>query len=140
MVEAPSTKEEKKRIEQLRIDDRAHQMQLTDRSLCQTYMHAKAFVFPSLYEGFGLPVLEAFTCACPAVLSNTSSLPELGGDAAAYFDPKDIGSIERTLAKVVFDEDLRLEMVNKGLERAKQFSWDKTAAETKKVYLDMAGR
>ncbi|MEI6796576.1 MAG: glycosyltransferase family 1 protein [Methanomassiliicoccales archaeon] len=127
-------------LKQLLIGERTHQMDLSDQSLCQTYMRAKAFVFPSLYEGFGLPVVEAFACGCPAVLSNTSSLPEIGGEAAAYFDPTDEGSIAKAVESVILDEDRRQKMIGEGLERAKTFDWDRTADQTKEIYLGLAGR
>jgi glycosyltransferase involved in cell wall biosynthesis len=98
------------------------------------YKNAQAFVFPSLYEGFGLPVLEAFSCGCPAILSNASSLPEIGDDGAIYFNPYDNESITNAIEKVLFDEKFRYNLIQKGFDRLKFFSWDKTAISTKKVY------
>jgi glycosyltransferase involved in cell wall biosynthesis len=96
--------------------------------------NARAFIFPSLYEGFGLPVLEAFSCGCPIMLSNTSSLPEIGGDAAIYFDPYDSTSLSDALEHLISDDGLRLQLIRKGYERLKLFSWEITANQTKNVY------
>jgi glycosyltransferase involved in cell wall biosynthesis len=98
------------------------------------YKNAIAFVFPSLYEGFGIPVIEAFTSGCPALLSNQGSLPEIGGNAALYFDPKNSEEFQVQLYKVLIDSDLRKKMVIKGNERIKLFSCEKTALETLDVY------
>lgn len=124
-------------LKELQIGGRTHQMNLKDPSLCQTYTNAKAFVFPSLYEGFGLPVVEAMACGCPTILSNTSSLPEIGGEAAAYFDPSDPSSIEKAVASVVLDESLQQRMKAKGIERARIFDWDRTAGKTRELYAEM---
>ncbi len=98
------------------------------------YKNALAFVFPSLYEGFGIPVIEAFTCGCPALLSNQGSLPEVGGDAALYFDPTDSEEFQNKLSKLLSDNQLRVELIKKGNERIKLFSCEKTALETLNVY------
>ena len=105
-----------------------------DASLVFLYKNALAFVFPSLYEGFGIPILEAFSCGCPALLSNTSSLPEVGGDAALYFNPANKDSMYEAVKSICNNENMRLEMRQKGYERLKLFSWEKTALETKAVY------
>jgi glycosyltransferase involved in cell wall biosynthesis len=95
---------------------------------------ATAAVLPSLYEGFGLPVLEAMGCGSPVVCSDAASLPELGGDAARYFDPEDVEGMAAALAKVLADEDLRGAMRRRGLEQAARFSWQRAAQETRVVY------
>jgi glycosyltransferase involved in cell wall biosynthesis len=105
-----------------------------DAGLATLYRHALAFVYPSLYEGFGIPVLEAFACGCPAVVSRTSSFPEVGGDAAVYFDPEDPASMREAVARVAGDEQLRRELVARGARRASLFSWDRTATETLECY------
>lgn len=110
---------------------------VSDEELVSLYENALCFVLPSLYEGFGLPVLEAMKYGCPVITSNVSSLPEAGGDAALYFDPNDAEDIARTIEKVVGDEGLRKEMSKKGLERVKQFSWEKTAKETLEVLQEL---
>jgi len=118
----------------LRVQNKIVQYYVNDASLAYLYRNALAFVFPPLYEGFGLPVLEAFSCGCPAVVSRISALCEIGGNATIYFDPKDPSSILESVNKVVYDYSLRKELIRKGYDRAKMFSWEKTAKETLKVY------
>jgi glycosyltransferase involved in cell wall biosynthesis len=113
---------------------KVHHIQPDDHTMKNLYKNALAFIFPSLYEGFGLPVLEAFSCGCPTLLSNTSSLPEIGSDAALYFDPYDPASLTDALEHIISDNNLRMQLILKGYERSKQFSWEKTANATKKVY------
>jgi glycosyltransferase involved in cell wall biosynthesis len=98
------------------------------------YNNALAFIFPTLYEGFGIPTLEALSSDCPAILSNTSSLPEVGGDAALYFDPDSIEDMRNVIEKVIYDNDLRLNMIRKGRVQSQKFTWEKTALMTKNVY------
>lgn len=105
-----------------------------DIELVSLYQHAKAFVFPSRYEGFGFPVLEAMACGCPVVTSNVSSLPEVVGDAALLADPSDSGGFARHLEQVLVDEELWRRLREKGLVRAAQFSWERTARETLRIY------
>ncbi len=100
---------------------------------------ALAFVFPSLYEGFGLPVLEAMACGTPVVCSNASSLPEVAGDAALLVDPKDTDALAGALRRIVTDEGLRRMLVERGLERVQQFSWRRCAQETLEVLEDVGG-
>jgi glycosyltransferase involved in cell wall biosynthesis len=121
-------------IRKMNMASRVHICPADDASLQQLYKNAFAFVFPSLYEGFGIPVLEAFSCGCPAILSNTSSLPEVGGDAALYFDPVDRTSLADAVERILSDERRRDDLIARGCERIKLFSWVKTAAMTKKVY------
>ena len=102
--------------------------------LSYMYQNALCFVFPSLYEGFGLPTLEAFSCGCPAIISNTSCMPEVGGDAAVYINPEDGEDILGKVKMVIKDEKLRKQMIKKGYQQNKKFSWEKCAEETKKVY------
>ena len=89
---------------------------------------------PSLYEGFGLPILEAMACGCPVVTSKEGSLPEVAGDAAFYVDAYDMNNIAEGIEKVFKDEKLRKELSEKGLENVKRFSWKKTAEETIEAY------
>lgn len=105
-----------------------------DHELGFLYQNAQAFIFPSLYEGFGIPVLEAFGSGCPALLSNSSSLPEIGGNAALYFDPKDFSSIKYTVEKVLGSSNLREELMEKGYKQLCNFSWKNTAEKTKVAY------
>jgi len=110
---------------------------IQDDDLPAVYNSAVLFVFPSLYEGFGLPPLEAMACGCPVVVSNVASLPEVCGDAAYYVDPYNVESIAEGIHKVLTDEFLRQSMIEKGLERAKLFSWEKSAREHIKVFEDI---
>jgi glycosyltransferase involved in cell wall biosynthesis len=98
------------------------------------YRNAQAFVFPSLYEGFGLPILEAFSCGCPVIASNSSSLPEIGGNAVQYFDPRDAASLQDAIDRVITNTTFRSDLKRKGDERLKDFSWKTSARKTKKVY------
>ncbi len=104
-----------------------------DEDLAALYGGAGAFVFPSLYEGFGIPPLEAMACGCPVVVSDAASLPEVCGDAACYVDPYDTDSIAEGIYKVIVDADLGESLRNKGLERVKAFSYRKTADEIMKI-------
>lgn len=94
---------------------------------------AQAFVFPSWYEGFGLPILEAMASGTPVISSNTGSLPEVGGEAALYFDPADPADLAAKIALISQDNDWRQRLIEAGLKRATGFSWAKTAQETLKV-------
>ena len=109
-----------------------------DEDLPVLYKNAHVFVLPSLYEGFGLPVLEAMAQGCPVVISNTSSLPEVGGDAAVYIDPENVESIVEGIEKVLGDTKYRQSLIKKGREQVKKFSWEKTARETLKVLEEVA--
>jgi glycosyltransferase involved in cell wall biosynthesis len=106
---------------------------VTDEDLPSFYKNAICFVLPSLYEGFGLPVLEAMKYGCPVITSNISSLPEAGGNAALYVDPENVDDIRKKLELIVNDDKLRNELVKKGYEQVKKFSWEKTAKQTLKV-------
>ena len=98
------------------------------------YNAASVFVYPSLYEGFGLPVLEAMTCGCPVITSNVSSLPEVAGGAGILVDPYDVRQIAEAIREVLEDETRAQAMRQRGLERAKLFSWEQCAQETLSVY------
>jgi glycosyltransferase involved in cell wall biosynthesis len=103
-----------------------------DEDLSLFYKNAICFVLPSLYEGFGLPILEAMSYGCPVIASNISSLPEAGGDAALYVDPLNIEDIKKKLEVITEDADLRQKLIKKGYEQVRKFSWEKTARETLK--------
>lgn len=114
--------------------DKIHQLSGDDAVLSQLYQGAVVFVYPSLYEGFGLPPLEAMSYGCAVACSGTSSIPEVVGKAAIMFDPSDQDSIRSALEKVCFDTALREMLVKLGFERIKNFSWRKCAIETHNVY------
>ena len=105
-----------------------------DDILSVLYSNAAVFVFPSLYEGFGIPPLEAMSFKCPVVCSNTSSLPEVAGDAAEYFDPYNIEEMMSSIESVVFSNEKRNDLIGRGLKRINLFSWEKCAEQTLKVY------
>lgn len=98
------------------------------------YSGAEFFIYPSLYEGFGLPPLEAMACGCPVITSNISSMPEVVDDAGILIDPYNLDEMTEQMERLLLDEGLREKLKVKGLERAKQFTWEKTARETLKVY------
>jgi glycosyltransferase involved in cell wall biosynthesis len=106
---------------------------IKDEDLPAFYKYATCFVLPSLYEGFGLPVLEAMRYGCPVITSNVSSLPEAGGDAALYVDPKNAEDIKEKIELMINDNQLRDKLIKKGYEQVKKFGWEKTAKETLKV-------
>jgi len=106
---------------------------VNDAELKSLYQEAEVFVYPSLYEGFGLPPLEAMACGTPVIVSNTSSLPEVCGDAAYYVDPLNIESIADGMRAVLDNEELKSSMRVKGLERASKFRWGNCAKETLEV-------
>ena len=131
----PFNKSEKEIIKSLSLESKVLYKPIeNDLRLIQFYKKAICFVFPSLYEGFGFPILEAFQCGCPLVCSNTSSFPEIAYDAAIYFDPYDEISMKIAVQKVIYDEKLRKDLINKGFEQSNKFSWNETTEQTKKVY------
>ena len=107
---------------------------ISDAELVASYQQATVFVFPSLYEGFGLPVLEAMGCGCPVICSNASSLPEVAGDAAVLVDPHRPEQLAEELAKVLDSDALQSTLRARGLARAQEFVWDRTARQTIAVY------
>ncbi|MEM9922232.1 MAG: glycosyltransferase family 1 protein [Cyanobacteria bacterium P01_D01_bin.50] len=107
---------------------------LSDELVALFYGKADVFVYPSHYEGFGLPVLEAMTLGAPVVTSNTSSLPEVAGDAALLINPDEPMQLAEAILKLISDSYLRRELIDKGKERAKLFSWERTAKETLTAY------
>ena len=107
---------------------------VSDQDLAVVYSNAVALVYPSLYEGFGLPVVEAMASGCPVVASNISSLPEVAGSAALLVDPHDPAGFAEALQSVILDRDLRTRLCGDGLRRARDFSWDNAASATYAVY------
>jgi len=121
-------------LQDLNIIDKAVSVLASEDELIKLYARANVFVFPSLYEGFGIPVLEAFATGCPAILANAGSLPEIGANAAVYFDPYSIDDMRSQIDNVLGSPSLQSEMIRKGKERARYFSWEKCAKETIGVY------
>ena len=121
-------------INKLKVADHVRQISVGDIELAQLYKNAIAFIYPSLYEGFGLPVLEALANNCPLIVSNTSSLPEVAGDAAEYFDPADKEAITSAIDKVINNKTLQQELRVKGAARVKLFSFETCLQKTLQVY------
>jgi glycosyltransferase involved in cell wall biosynthesis len=109
-------------------------------TLAAFYRLARAFVFPSIYEGFGLPPLEAMACGTPVVTSNVSSLPEIAGNAAILVDPYEPASIAEGITRAVADDGLRAELIERGLARARDFSWTQSVAAIHRIYMDVLER
>lgn len=129
------TTQELNLLQSLNIQDRViFKKIINDDILANYYKHALFFCFPSLYEGFGIPVLEAFACGCPVLLSNGGSLPEIGGDAALYFTPTNEESLLSEANKLLNDELLRKQLVEKANNRLHKFSWDKSYHDHLKIY------
>jgi alpha-1,3-rhamnosyl/mannosyltransferase len=109
-----------------------------DPDLSAIYTGAAALVYPSFYEGFGLPVLEAMACGCPVICSHAASLPEVAGDAALFIDPFDADSLVQAIDNLVPDKGCRQRMTTAGLARAAQFTWEKTARQTLEIFRRVA--
>jgi glycosyltransferase involved in cell wall biosynthesis len=110
---------------------------LPEEDLAKIYNLARLFIYPSLYEGFGLPPLEAMACGCPVVVSNAASLPEVCGEGAIYVNPYEVTGIAQGIDRVLKDEALRIRLAAKGRERASQFSWERAAVEHLKVFEEL---
>jgi glycosyltransferase involved in cell wall biosynthesis len=125
---------ERKRLDELGVLDKIHLLRKADdKDLCQLYNRALAFVYPSLYEGFGIPLLEAMACGCPIVASRIPSTIEVAGNCPIYFDPQEIESLLSAL-NVAWSERRHSNRVLRGLEIAKGYSWDRAAQQTLAVY------
>jgi alpha-1,3-rhamnosyl/mannosyltransferase len=117
-----------------KLDNLAHSLKIENRIiwlgyvpdnlLPNLYSEATAFIFPSLYEGFGLPIIEAMACGCPTISSNRASLPEIGGDAAHFFDPMEICDMAESIQKVCEDTEYRHTLARRGPEHANNFKWE----------------
>ncbi|HWB39281.1 MAG TPA: glycosyltransferase family 1 protein [Candidatus Saccharimonadales bacterium] len=124
----------KNKVQLENINDVIFTGQVSDGQLRWLYEHCAAYIFPSLSEGFGLPGLEAMNHGAPVVSSDATCLPEVYGDAAEYFDPKDVYMMARSIEEVLTNKKLRDELVKKGQQRASSFSWQRTARQTLAVY------
>lgn len=125
-------------IESLRLSGRLLQKRAPDDELAQLYAGARVFVFPSLYEGFGIPVLEAFSCGCPVIVSGSGSLPEVAGNAGIAVDAGDESALRDSVERVLNDDQLRTELIGRGYNRAALFSWERVARETVAVYKNVS--
>lgn len=128
------SEDERQQISSLNIENQILQIPINDKYLNELYNRALLFIYPSLYEGFGIPILEAFACNCPVALSNTSCFPEIAGDAGAYFDPYSVASIASKISEYVYDENKRQALIIAGKERLRLYSWEKSAEETERIY------
>ncbi|MCM3871752.1 MAG: glycosyltransferase family 4 protein [Pyrinomonadaceae bacterium] len=139
-VGLPFTRDETKRIAELGLTGRVEGYGLvSDRQLVGLYRHSVAFVYPSLYEGFGIPLLEAMQCGTPVVASNRASIPEVVGDAGVLFDPSRADELSDILVGLVQNPASREPLIERGYKRARQFSWEKTVERTVEVYRTLAG-
>ena len=127
---------EVRRLEYLGVRSRVSQRHLSDSDMISAYCHADVFVFPSHFEGFGLTALEAMACGAPTVLAAATSLPEVGGDAAAYFEPGSATDLADVILALLADEPRRHELSRLGLARAAEFTWARTADKTVRAYCE----
>jgi len=128
-------------VDELNLDERVHFVgRVSSEDLLYLYNSAELLAHPAFYEGFGLPPLEAMACGLPVIVSNVSSLPEVVGDAGLLVDPHDVDELTVGIWRVLTDEELRQEMIEKGLRQAARFSWDRAASETLEIYRQVAGK
>jgi glycosyltransferase involved in cell wall biosynthesis len=132
----PFRSQESQRIEELRLHGRVVQRFGSDTALAALYKHALFFIFPSLYEGFGLPILEAMFYGCPVLSSKTSSLPEVAGDAARFFNPEIVECITEAMEDITYNSEKRAALAERGPKQEAKFSWDRCAQETAATYKD----
>ncbi|HPO49277.1 MAG TPA: glycosyltransferase family 1 protein [Spirochaetota bacterium] len=126
--------EENQLIESLNLQKKIFRFNANDNELFYYYNKALCFIYPSLYEGFGIPILESFASSCSVLLSNASCFPEIALDSGLYFDPLNEDSLYENVIRIINDKDLRKNYIERGLKRVKDFSWEKTANETLQVY------
>lgn len=137
----PIRPDERERMDRLKVPMmRVRFVSGDDALLARYYAGAEAFVYPSLYEGFGIPLLEAMQCGCPVLCSNASAIPEVAGDAAIYFNARDTQDISSAMRRVVGSPEERRYLIVKGRSRARQFSWDICARQTYAVYEKLLSR
>lgn len=128
------TSTEKEKMRKLGVSKYIEQRQVDDAQLADLYRDAAAFIFPSLYEGFGLPILEAMACGCPAVLARASAFPEVGGDAALYFDPQNPADLVHVFQELLASANIQEKFSAAGKKRAAQFTWQRAAIQTQDIY------
>ena len=129
--------EEKAFLNELGILNRCVQLSFGDKELAVAYNRSLCFVFPSMYEGFGLPILEAFECGAPLVCARASCFPEIAKDAALYFSPEDYNELSNILLRLINNLEERERLRKLGRERLKDFSWQKAAQQTLEVYREV---
>jgi glycosyltransferase involved in cell wall biosynthesis len=132
-------KKELRLLKDLQITNRVFSRFVTDDTLPDVYVKALAFIFPSLYEGFGIPILEAFAAGCPVALSNASCFPEIAGDGAVYFDPYSIEDMRYILEKLITSPSLQRDLIQRGKEQVQKYSWKKCAEKTAAIYRELEG-
>ena len=132
--------DEQSLLVRLGITAKIQQRFVPDAELPDLFANAVAFVYPSIYEGFGLPILDAFEAGCPVVLSRCSCFPEVGGEAALYFDKDDAETLRKHIFNLQSDKHLREEMIAKGKHRTSLFTWEKCAEGTARVYRDVCSK
>ena len=110
---------------------------VSEADLRMYYSNAECLVFPSLYEGFGLPPLEAMSCGCPVIASDSSSLPEVVGEAAIKISSRDIKGLAMALEEILTKRQLKEKLITKGMKQAAKFSWEQTAKETLRIYKEV---
>jgi glycosyltransferase involved in cell wall biosynthesis len=131
--------EEIKLFESLGVKEDIIYFNANDKMLANLYKHAEAFIYPSRYEGFGVSLLEAMNMKCPIIASNSSSIPEILGDAGLYINPDEPEDLENKIEMLLNNKNLRDELIQKGLIQKEKFNWDKTAEETIKYYKEILG-
>lgn len=125
---------EKYLFESLDISDRVISLFVNDTDISTLYSNALSLIFPSYYEGFGLPVVEAFKCNCPVILANTNCFQEVAGDAAIYFEPKSAGSLQKKILEVLNNKEIRSKYIRLGQKQVEKYSWHNSAHKTYEVY------
>jgi glycosyltransferase involved in cell wall biosynthesis len=130
----PFSRHDLTELERLGIRHKVRRKTGSDRELAAAYERATVFVCPSLYEGFGIPPLEAMSHGCPVVSSDRASLPEVVGDAGLYVDPENVDELRETLERVVATSSLQSDLRARGLRRSRAFSWAECAASTARLY------
>ena len=130
----PFTTTELAKFKELEIEDKVIHVSASEELMKQLYAEALFFIYPSIYEGFGMPILEAWETRCPVCLSDTSCFPEIAGDAGLYFNPKDIDDMTAKIKLLTEDDNLRQQLISKGCSRVNLFTWQKCANEHYKIY------
>jgi glycosyltransferase involved in cell wall biosynthesis len=133
----PFSNSEKRMLYQMGLLDKVIHISASERTMISLYHNAELFVYPSLYEGFGMPLIEAMNCCCPIICSKTSCFPEIAQDAALYFDPYITESMLEITRKVLDNRKIKIKLIENGNKRKKDFSWKKCAEEHIKLYKEL---